>query len=70
MTIITDFPFTHCESCPECVLRAETKSVTYAPYNNVTTRVVKVSCENASLCMRLEKMKDERKAKVESDDGN
>ena len=68
MTIITDFPFTHCESCPECVLRAETKSVTYAPYNNVTTRVVKVSCENASLCMRLEKMKDAKK--TESDNGN
>jgi len=61
MTIITDFPFDHCESCTECVLRTEKNNVTFAP-------VVRVSCENASLCLRLEKMKDAKK--TQSDNGN
>ena len=68
MTIQTNFPFAHCESCPECILRVNTE-VLYAD-DQIMTRVLNVSCENAKLCMRLEKMKDERKAKVESDNGN
>ena len=66
MTIQTNFPFAHCESCEECILRVNTE-VLYAD-DQIMTRVLNVSCENSKLCMRLEKMKDAKK--TESDDGN
>ena len=66
MTIQTNFPFTNCESCEECILRVNTE-VLYAD-DQIMTRVLNVSCENAKLCMRLEKMKDAKK--TESDNGN
>lgn len=68
MTIQTEFPFDHCESCPKCVLRTETTSITYDSHSNVTERVVKVRCKNASLCMRLEEMHNAKK--IEPNNGN
>lgn len=57
MTINTDFPFAHCESCTECVLRVNTDSAIYAD-DGIVTRVITVSCENAALCRRLEEMRN------------
>ena len=47
MTIQTNFPFAHCESCEECILRVNTE-VLYAD-DQIMTRVLNVSCENAKL---------------------
>ena len=56
MTINTDFPFAHCESCPECVLRANTE-ILYGD-DHIATRILRVFCENAQLCRRLEEMRN------------
>jgi len=68
MNIYTNFPFECCDSCQECILQVDVHDA----YNNnkFVHKVMDVGCKNASLCMRLEKMNNERKAKVESDNGN
>ena len=60
MTINTDFPFKHCESCNECVLRVSTNTL-YGD-DRIVTRVVNVSCQNSALCKRLEEQINEQKA--------
>lgn len=63
MTINTDFPFTHCESCPECVLRVTT-SILYGD-DRIAARILNVSCGNAALCRRLEDMINETKTSTD-----
>ena len=59
MTINTDFPFEHCESCNECILRVATNTL-YGD-DRIVTREITVSCENAKLCKRLEEQINEQK---------
>jgi hypothetical protein len=62
MKIIQDFPFQHCDSCPECVLNVN--QTTIFGDDSVITNQINVSCRNAELCKRLEEV---RNGQVESD---
>jgi len=59
MTINTNFPCKICESCNECILRVDTKTL-YGD-DRIVTRVINVSCEHAALCKRLEEQINEQK---------
>lgn len=58
MRIVQDFPFPHCDSCPECILDVE--HTTIFCDNHIVTNQINVGCKNAKLCKRLEDRNAER----------
>lgn len=52
MDITKRFPFGHCETCPECVLDVNEKTL-YSS-GDYEYRELIVGCKNESLCRRLE----------------
>lgn len=56
MDIIQDFPFKHCDSCPECKL--DVNALTLYHDDRIATRQLNVSCKNAELCKRLEEQRN------------
>lgn len=58
MTINTDFPFKHCESCEECVIDVE-EQIIFAN-DGFLTRKLMVRCKNDALCKRLEEQRNAR----------
>ena len=58
MEITKNFPFPHCETCPECVLDVNEKRL-YSS-GNYEFRELIVGCKNAQLCQRLEEQRNAR----------
>lgn len=56
MRIDTNFPFKHCDSCPECILDIE--HTTLFGDNQIVTRQITVRCKNDALCRRLEEVRN------------
>ena len=57
MKIEQQFPFDHCESCPNTVL-----DVTYENLygdDHIVSRVIRVRCENEALCKKLQRRLDD-----------
>ena len=59
MIINQEFPFPHCESCPECVLSVSEEQTIFAA-DGIVTRQLCISCKNESLCRRLENVKQKQ----------
>ena len=53
MEIKTDFPYKHCDDCPECVIHVEEQS--YWISGDTFSRVLTVRCRNDSICKQVEK---------------
>lgn len=51
MDIKQNLPFTHCETCPEFVLKVDEQAIFM---EGTTTRVLEVTCKNEWLCKQLE----------------
>lgn len=66
MKIIQDFPFSHCDSCPECILDVE--HTTLFGDNQIVTRQITVSCKNADLCRRLEEVRNAERDRTDTDE--
>lgn len=52
MDIKQSLPFTHCENCPEFVLKVDEQTFFV---DNITHRMIEVRCKNEWLCKQLEK---------------
>lgn len=66
MKIIQDFPFSHCDSCPECVLDVE-EQVLFAD-NGFLERNITVRCKNDALCRRLEEVRNAERDRSDADE--
>ena len=53
MKIETDFPYKHCEDCPECMIDVEDHSIWVN--GDTFARVITVRCRNDSICKQVEK---------------
>lgn len=51
MKIRQDFPYEHCETCPDCILSVDKKTL-YGDDNIVTVELT-VTCEHEMLCRQL-----------------
>lgn len=51
MDIKQNLPFTHCETCPEFVLKVNEQAFFS---NGITERIIEVKCKNEWLCKQLE----------------
>ena len=66
MKIIQDFPFTHCESCPECFIDVN-EQVLFAD-NGFLERNLVVRCKNDALCIRLEEVRNAERDRTDTDE--
>ena len=66
MRIDTNFPFKHCDSCPECILDIE--HTTLFGDNQIVTRQITVRCKNADLCRRLEEVRNAERNRADTDE--
>ena len=61
MKIEKDLPFDHCENCPKFIVDTD-EQVIFAD-GGYRTRILKVGCKNAWLCMQLKDfLKEENNA--------
>ena len=51
MDIKQSLPYSHCETCPEFLLKVDEQAVFV---NGITERVIEVRCKNEWLCKQLE----------------
>lgn len=61
MDIRKDFPFEHCDNCPEFILSVNEEVLFYDFQGS--TRVLTIRCKNEGLCRRLENNRKELERK-------